>query len=301
MRINTLAAPEDYDLALHMIERAAELLGVPIESEDGTTLPFDQLRDKYDAEWVRRTNQFGLETVEALIAEEEHDSVRLGGVVRDVHIGPRVWGELNAAGPEDELLDRLVEFMRHVQYVNADEDYFAANIMTLEKKTGNKPKKKKETTFAVFGAGVSYLFPSVEYLVVLGLAEADPILFVPYKKLPDLLAGRDWEWLDEEQTLVAPVSEEDWPELRRARGGTCRPGAMIPGTAGGTPGIRVASRLLLTSNRRGVRGGIPAIRTPPGRYRGRSKSRRFPDPATTTSALPMRSGWRSPRESPVLR
>ncbi|MBY0457704.1 MAG: hypothetical protein K2V38_10230, partial [Gemmataceae bacterium] len=35
-RINTLAAPEDYDLAMHFVERAAELMGVAqIDPEGG--------------------------------------------------------------------------------------------------------------------------------------------------------------------------------------------------------------------------------------------------------------------------
>jgi hypothetical protein len=212
VRINTLAAPEDYDLALHFVERAAGLLGVPVESEDGTTLPADQLRGTFDAEWIRQTNTAGLAAVGALIAEKESSSIQLGGVVRDVYLGPRVWEELTAAGEDDELLDRLVEFMRRVQYVNADEGYFAANVMSMQKK--KKRGKAEEITFAVIGPDVSYLFPSVEYLAVIGQSEKDPILFVPYTNLPELLADGAWEWLDEEQTLVAPVPDDDWPALR---------------------------------------------------------------------------------------
>jgi hypothetical protein len=215
VRINTLAAPEDYDLALHFIERAADLLGAAVDSEDGTALPANQLRTTYGAEWVRQTNLVGVATVGALIENEtQPQSLRLGGVIRDVHLGPRVWGELSAAGPAEELLDRLVEFMRHVQYVNEDEYYFAASAMTVQKKKGGE-----EATITAFGPGVSYLFPAVDYLVVVGSGEGEPILFVPYPKLPELLAGHEWEWLDEEQALVEPVAEDDWPALReRARG-----------------------------------------------------------------------------------
>jgi hypothetical protein len=213
VRINTLAAPEDYDLALHFIERAAELLGGPVDSEDGTALPGTELRHTYDDEWVRRTNLVGLATVEALIADGEHDSIRLGGVVRDVHLGPRVWAELTAAGPPEELLDRLVEFMAEVQYVDTDDAYFAASAMTFQKKDG------KELTVAAFGPDVAYLFPVVEYLVVMGATEGEEVLFVPYAQLPELLAGCEWGWLDEEQTLVEPVPADRWPALReRARG-----------------------------------------------------------------------------------
>ncbi len=218
VRINTLAAPEDYDLAMHFIEQAAKLLKVPIDPEGGETIPADQLRDEYDTEWVRQTNEVGLATVGALIAGDDHDSIQLGGVIRSVHIGPRVWGELTKAGPKGKMLDRLVEFMRRVQYVNAEEDYFAANVMTLNRQNKGKGKgkdKDKEVTVAAFGPGVRYLFPSVEYLVVVGQEEGDPILFVPSKKLPELLKSYEWEWLDEEQTLVEPVPEAEWGKFRK--------------------------------------------------------------------------------------
>jgi hypothetical protein len=212
VRINTLAAPEDYDLAMHFIEQAAKLLKASIDPEGGDTIPADQLRATYDADWIRQTNEFGLATVGALITGGDHDSIQLGGVIRPVHLGPRVWGELTKAGPKDEMLDRLVEFMRHVQYVNADEDYYAANIMTLNRQ---KKGKEKEVTVTAFGPGVRYLFPVVEYFVVVGQEEGDPILFVPSKKLPELLKGHEWEWLDEEQTLVEPVPEEEWEKFRK--------------------------------------------------------------------------------------
>jgi hypothetical protein len=216
VRINTLAAPEDYDLAMHFIERAAELLKAPIDPEGGDTVAANELRSAYDADWIRRTNEVGMATVGALISGGDHDSIRLGGVIRDVYLGPRVWGELTKAGPKGKMLDRLVEFMRHVQYVNADGDYFAANVMTLQQK---KKGKTREVTVTAFGAGVSYLFPSVEYLVVTGETDGEEMLFVPYKKLPDLLRDEwEWEWLDEEQTLVEPVAEGDWPELRARAG-----------------------------------------------------------------------------------
>lgn len=213
VRINTLAAPEDYDLALHFIECAAELLGVPIDPEGGDTIPADQLRAIYDADWVQQTNRAGLATVGALVSNNEYGSLRLGGVIREVHVGPRVWGELTAAGPPEEMLDRVVEFMRYVQYVNADEDYYAATVMTLQQQK-KSDGEARQITVTAFGPDVRYLFPSVEYLVLVGQEEDEPVMFVPYERLPELLADYEWEWLDEKQTLVEPVPEEDWNALR---------------------------------------------------------------------------------------
>jgi hypothetical protein len=213
VRVNTLSAPEDYDLAFCFVERAAELMGGPVQSEDGQTLPADQLREVYDADWVRNTNRAGLAAVREMVTGEEYHSVQIPGAVRPVHIGRRVWEELADAGPEDELLDRLTEFMRGVQAIDADDFYFASP-MTLQ----HREDPDRQATVAVFAADVDYLFPDVEFLVLAGEKDGDELLFVPYDKLPELLPAGGWEWLDERQTLVDAVPEADWSALReRAR------------------------------------------------------------------------------------
>lgn len=210
VRVNTLSAPDDYDLAFRFLERAADLLGRPVESEDGQTLPADQLRDAYDAEWQRTANLNGLAAVQSMIADDEMESVCIPGAVRSVYIGPRVLQDLAGAGPEGELLDRLLDFMKCVQWIDP-EDYFPASTLVLREKAD----PDREVEVAVFAPGVSYLFPDVEYLVLAGGAEGDPLLFVPYDRLPELVPPGGWDWLDERQTLVEEVPEAEWAAFRK--------------------------------------------------------------------------------------
>jgi hypothetical protein len=130
--------------------------------------------------------------------------------IRPFHIVPRELGDLAEAGSAQELPQRMLEAMRQVQYAGAD--HYHASAMEARSREGTK-----KIRFAVWGPGVDYVFPDVEYLALTTTDEPPRALFVPYERLPDL-AGKNWSWLDERQTMVEAVAEDDWPELvERAR------------------------------------------------------------------------------------
>ena len=214
VRILTLSAPEDYDLAMRLAEAVARLAGVKeSDPEDDDPFPIEELRSRYGDEWVRNTNRAGLAVVRTMAGEDKTNTLTLSGPVRPFHLGQRLLGELEAAGPEDELLDRLIQAMRSVQNVD-EEEYYFANVM--EAKKGEEEDAPK-ITFTAFGPGVRYLLPDVKYLVLVGEEGEEP-LFLPAEKLPELLPEGNWSWLDEKQMLVEPIDEDDWPEfLERAQ------------------------------------------------------------------------------------
>ena len=55
------------------------------------------------------------------------------GPVRSYHLGPRVLDRLEAAGPETELGQRLLEDMRRVQHMDV-EDLYEASVLRLSRK-----------------------------------------------------------------------------------------------------------------------------------------------------------------------
>src|SRR5262245_20345496 len=124
VRILTLSSPEDYELALRFVESAAVFLKQPVDPEDGDSFPVDELRQRYDEEWIRETNEFGAQTLRSVICEED-STATLSGVHRPVHIGPRLLRELDDDGPEVEFLDRLLGKMLDVQNIDGNEYYFA--------------------------------------------------------------------------------------------------------------------------------------------------------------------------------
>src|SRR5438045_988983 len=60
VRINTLASPEDYDLGMRFVEVVAEFAGKKIRTEDDVVISRHDLRNQYNAEWIRQTNEGGL-------------------------------------------------------------------------------------------------------------------------------------------------------------------------------------------------------------------------------------------------
>jgi hypothetical protein len=212
VRILSLASPEDYELALRFVESAAVLLKQPIEPEDDEPFPVEQLRERYDDEWVRDMNDSGARAVRYLINDGDQ-TVTSWGPHRAFHIGPRLLKELDEAGPESEFSDRLLEKMKQVQNIDPDE-YYCAN--TMEAKRDENDPDEKGFTFAVWGPGVFYLLPDVKYLALVR-GEEEPPIFIPKDKFAEVLPD-GWEWADEKQVLVQAIDEDEWAALvERAR------------------------------------------------------------------------------------
>jgi hypothetical protein len=219
VRILTLASPEDYELALRFVEAAAAELGQDIEPEDHEAIPLAELRGRYDAAWVHQTNLHGAMVVRQLVQESDTSVMSLYGTRRPIYLGPRVIGELEEAGPEEEFLDRLIDMMRGVQNVNG-EDYFFANVMEAQKQ--DSPDAEK-FTFAVFGPTVSYLLPEARYVALI-VEESEPPMFIEASRLPLVLPEDSWTWLDERQMLVEAIEEDAWREVvRKAKQFEVRP------------------------------------------------------------------------------
>jgi hypothetical protein len=218
VRILTLSSPEDYELALRFVRAAALELERPIEPEDYQAVTIEEMEARYDADWIRRTNQHGAMVIRQLVQENDTGFVTLMGAKRPIYLGPRIVQEIEEAGDEDGFLDRLMERMREVQNVDGD-SYFFANVM--EAHHPQSPDRK--FTFAVFGPTVSYLLPDAQYIALIVDPNEAPI-FIPSDKLPLILPEDSWNWLDERQMLIEVIDESLWDGIiRRARQFETRP------------------------------------------------------------------------------
>jgi hypothetical protein len=208
VRIMAFSSPEDYELALAIVGRAAEFYESEVTPEDGDAIPLGQFRRKYSQAWAAREIEVLFEMLPKML-DKETGTLQLMGAVRPFHLGQRLMGELRAAGPAEGLTDRIIEAMRRVQNVDQDE-YYCASALRVEPRNGGK-----KFTVAAWAPGVRYLFPQVDYLAVIEPPSGH--FLVPYKKL-SAIAGDRWSWLDEEQTLVEPFEDEEWTALlERAR------------------------------------------------------------------------------------
>ncbi len=217
VRIMSFSAPSEYELALALVEHLAESNGAEVSPEDAEPMSVEQFRDSYGEAWAADQVSSLFDMLPALVRREE-SAAQVPGAHRPVYFGKRLMAELEAAGPPEELTERIMTFMRQVQYDYEDE-YFAANAMQLRK----NDDPDVTFTLAVWGPGVSYLFPDVDYLAM-HTPTGGETFFIPYKQV-FAVAGERCRWLDETQTLVEATPEEDWPALlARARQFAVEPG-----------------------------------------------------------------------------
>ena len=200
-RVMTCSAGEEYELALSLACVIARAAGSQVEPEEGGSFSPDDALRVFGAEWVEQMVASGFRALSA-IAEREGE-VQLSGPRRPFVMGPRTLRELRAGASETLFGLRTLAAMRRLQYIDTEEDYFAASVMAVrDKASGN------EFTLAAWAPGVRYLFPPVEYLA---LVAADQIL-VPHARL-DALAGPRLRWLDEKHALVEEIPDEQWDAL----------------------------------------------------------------------------------------
>jgi len=205
VRILAFASPEDYELALRVVEHLAVLTGSQIEPEDDIVFPAEKLRDNYDTTWVKRLTDSQTDII-GNFAKNEGNTVTIVGPVREFHIGPRLFAELEEGGPADRLPQRILEAIRRTQYRDLS-GYAEAAI--IEVTTSDESKTIK---LSVWEPDIATHFSRVEYLHLVPNNMPDNIFLVPFEALPQL-AGSRFAYLDEWQCLVEAVASDEWPAL----------------------------------------------------------------------------------------
>ena len=210
--IRASAAPEDCELALRLVEAVAELSGAgEIESENFGAVALAELRQLHDTKWMHQQSVSGARVVAAMI-NDGRGPMGVPGPVRDFWIGPRMLGELTAAGPADEFPSRLLAEMRRVQW-SVPSQYRTAGIFLSQPKP--KQEGDKETKLVIWLPEEHLVLSRVDRVAL--RAGDDDVVVVPFDALPELAAGAG-ELLDECQWLVRPVADDDWARIvARAR------------------------------------------------------------------------------------
>ncbi|HZV52466.1 MAG TPA: hypothetical protein VFD49_22230 [Candidatus Dormibacteraeota bacterium] len=196
-------ASEDLELAVALMARAGELTGCAIRLEDGEVLSPERLRRRCDRRWASERLHDQAESLAALVAER--GAVVVMGPARPFHLGPRLLGQLRDARIPETFAERLIAAMRSAQWPPGD--WYAAHVMHVR-----TPSGRHEFTAAVWGEGVGYVFPAVDYLVLASAGSGRRHLMVPPEAAPRI-AGDRCRYLDEVQLLVEAIAGPEWRAL----------------------------------------------------------------------------------------
>jgi len=190
VRLMSMSAPEDTELALRIVETVAARLGVrTVDSENFGELPVSELRVAHDDAWVRNQWESGASVVAAMIGQGR-GPITVPGARRSFVLGTRSIAELDTS-------DKLLARMRRVQWIER-EGFRAAGVFEASKDDGR-------FTFAVLLPDEDIFIPVTDKIVI----KDDAAIVFDRSKLADVVGPR-WEALDECQGCFRAISGADW-------------------------------------------------------------------------------------------
>jgi hypothetical protein len=205
VKIPIMAAPEDFDLAIDIVNYVATASGSMVRPERGGPVSPGADLPKKLAPLIEQQMNLDLQAICALASTTNH-ALELFCPVRPFWFGKRLADECISKENSIAAYQNLVASIRRVQYCS---NYYCARTFIVDGGRKTPPK------LAVWGPGCPYLFPRVDFLVV-QVGEQEFIM-IPYGALP-LIASESPEYVDEFQALVAATTMEKWNEVvTRAR------------------------------------------------------------------------------------
>lgn len=204
VRFLALSSPEDYDLGFSILERVSKEMDGLVRAEDGDRIPVTTLRKNYDSAWIEQMLRSHVDVVYSGRIGGPDESLTVNGAVRPVVFGPRMRKEL-ARGPEETLIERVLDVVRRIQYIDEDHACYAANVMKVS------PPGREPFTTTAWAPGLPYFFPKVDYLAMLR-GEPKDMVQVPYAAVLEL-AGERARYLDEEQIHVDAIDGAEWAAM----------------------------------------------------------------------------------------
>lgn len=210
VRLLACSAPEDHELGLRFVRATAELAGARVQPQDAEEIAVADLDGRYGAEWAARQVRSAARVVAH--AARERGLVTIRGPVREFHVGKRLLGELEpevgTQNADKVLAERLLGAIRRTQYVDP-ERYYEAGAIEVEAGGGRGGLQMAVWT----PSSIGHLFTPVDYIFLMAKEQdGGEVLVVPFDAVPEIAADR-CAFLDEDQLLVEPVGERDWPAL----------------------------------------------------------------------------------------
>lgn len=202
VRILAPSSPEDYRLALALVEALAAQHDASITPQDGPPLNLTEFRGHYGSEWIEGHCPTTLQAVISDCRQAGVESI-LAGARRDFRLGPGLLASL----PEDtqSLTDAFFERFRRLQYIDRG-DVFLAPAITLANDLGTRT-----ITVSVLSEGApTALRADIDAVILRGLDGATQQIAL--EALIELPAANHLR-LSEDLVLVDVQEGAPWAEL----------------------------------------------------------------------------------------
>ncbi|MBT8447456.1 MAG: DUF4299 domain-containing protein [Gammaproteobacteria bacterium] len=207
VRIFSASAPEDYQLALNIIEQAARRYGQPIESEEGVTATADTLRDTYNDAWVQRhaADTFGM--VLNMQGREDTGNLQLSGVNATMTLGPRLAETLHQhnGSAAEVFFDRF----RRLNFPG--DDVYQAGIIVVGSESTDKVAR-----LSTFGKDVPTLFSTRARFIALTDSERDEHMHIKFDDFIAISDAGSLQWLSEDAVIAEARDGAAWDQLMTA-------------------------------------------------------------------------------------
>jgi hypothetical protein len=195
VRINMPSSVEDWQLGLQVTKALAEHFGAKIEAP-GKKLTLEAFSARYDDAWIKE--RFDDMALSQACELKDGYTITIDGAIRPFHLGNRTASAILENRSKKDAAQEWMDRVRKAQYV--DPEFFVPKIYRLA---------ANEQSFAIFAPELSIVYPWVQYVV---LPDGDDQFYIPYETLISLLGDRV-TWLDDKQTLVTSVPEEEWSQF----------------------------------------------------------------------------------------
>jgi hypothetical protein len=210
-RIFAGSSPDDYMLALRLVEGASVLAGNnEIEPEDNRPMDVEDIKATYDKSWIAEHSKASLMLLLNRVKEGPSAKATMSAVTREVMLGPAFVNDLLKY--EDNIAEEFFSRIRKLNYIDSEDVY--QGILTI---VGDAEGTHK-VRIGTYTEGVPTLLRDKGTLVTLigdddlcGDSESDKTV-ITISALYELV-GDKAVWLSNEYLLLPALQGESWAEF----------------------------------------------------------------------------------------
>lgn len=209
VRIFAGSSPDDYRLALRLIEGVSEISGGGmIEPEDNNPMTVPELREHYGEKWINEHSHTTLSMILSRIQKNPENSGNMSGVHCNIAIGKTFVDDLMKH--PDNYSEEYFRRARQLNYIN-DDDVYQGMVTTYQDE-----QKTREVSVTSYTEGVTTLLSRKADVVGLvsieSRTEEEQVSYVPLDALTTLL-GNSAKWLSNDFLLLPSLQGSSWSEM----------------------------------------------------------------------------------------